>query len=186
MSSVTLPFVSSPAAGFDAPFEMLAACHERVERMVSLLERLAEHLAAKGVDGPARDAARDVMRYFDLAAPHHHEDEERHVLPVLRALGQAALADRIVREHGQMAVAWAQVRRDLGTLIEGDARAALGDEGRRRWRDFAALYRSHAALEDAQVFPAAAAALDATAQRAMGDEMARRRGLVAAPLRPPV
>ena len=32
-------------------------------------------------------------------------------------------------------------------------------------------------LEDKAAFPSAAAALDADAQRAMGDEMARRRGL---------
>ena len=28
----------APGAGFDAPFDMLSACHERVERMLQLLE----------------------------------------------------------------------------------------------------------------------------------------------------
>ena len=61
---------SSPAVGFDQPFEMLEACHERVERSLGLLLRLAEHLVSHGADEQARDAARDVLRYFDLAAPH--------------------------------------------------------------------------------------------------------------------
>ena len=31
------PLFHSPSAGFDAPFEMLSACHERVERTLRLL-----------------------------------------------------------------------------------------------------------------------------------------------------
>ena len=47
---------SSPAAGFDEPFAMLHACHERVERSLALLERLTAHLAQHGADAQARDA----------------------------------------------------------------------------------------------------------------------------------
>jgi len=36
--------LATPAVGFEQPFEMLAACHERVNRMLALLERLREHL----------------------------------------------------------------------------------------------------------------------------------------------
>ena len=174
---MTAALFPSPGAGFEAPFEMLAACHERVERSLTLLERLGEHLQRNGADTQARDAARDVMRYFDLAAPHHHEDEERHVLPALRASGQGDLADRIAADHRAMSAAWVLVREDLAAVVQGHASAVIGDVPRARWRDFAALYRAHAALEDASAFPAAAARLDAAAQRAMGDEMARRRGV---------
>ncbi|RZJ07918.1 MAG: hemerythrin domain-containing protein, partial [Rubrivivax sp.] len=31
---------AGPAVGFDQPFEMLAACHDRVRRSLDLLERL--------------------------------------------------------------------------------------------------------------------------------------------------
>jgi hemerythrin-like domain-containing protein len=182
MSTNTTLF-PSPGAGFEAPFEMLAACHERVERSLALLERLGEHLQRNGADTQARDAARDVMRYFDLAAPHHHEDEERHVLPALRARGQQALAERIAADHRSMAAAWVLVREDLAAVMQGHASAVIGDAPRTRWRDFATLYRAHAALEDASAFPVAAAALDAAAQRSIGDEMARRRG-VAPPVKP--
>ncbi|RYY81317.1 MAG: hemerythrin domain-containing protein, partial [Comamonadaceae bacterium] len=52
-------------AGFEQPFEMLEACHERVHRMLTLLDRLRRHVAGHGTDEQARQAARDVMRYFD-------------------------------------------------------------------------------------------------------------------------
>jgi hemerythrin-like domain-containing protein len=172
----TVSLVRAPAAGFDEPFDMLAACHERVERMLALLERLAEHLDHHGADTPARDAARDVMRYFDTAAPHHHEDEERHVFPALSARGAGALAERLHAEHVAMAAAWARLRLDLHALTEGRVQRDAA-----HWREFAALYRAHIALEDGEAFPRAASSLDAPARSAMGEEMARRRGVIVAP-----
>jgi hemerythrin-like domain-containing protein len=164
-----------PGAGFDEPFEMLDACHQRVERMLVLLGRLSEHLGSKGADAQAQQAARDVMRYFDLAAPHHHEDEERHVLPRLREGGHAALAERVLREHAAMAVAWVGVRGVLQAVEQGrcetDAAAVA-----RQWRAFAALYREHIALEERDVFPIAREQTSADGLLAMADEMARRRG----------
>ncbi len=166
---------AAPAAGFDAPFDMLAACHERVERSLVLLERLAAHLGTHGPDAAARDAARDVLRYFDLAAPHHHQDEERHVLPALRAAGQAALAERIEREHVALVAAWVALRPGLQALADA---ARAPDPLHDGWAGFAAAYRAHAVLEDTNLFPRARTLLDARAQAAMGREMAVRRGAV--------
>lgn len=167
---------AGPAAGFDEPFEMLDACHQRVERMLALLERLAVHLGPHGADAQAQQAARDVMRYFDLAAPHHHADEERHVLPLLREHGHAALADRVLQEHQGMAAAWAGVRAVLVDVAQGcwlvDRERVAAD-----WRDFAVLYREHIALEENQAFPLARALIGAENLRAMAAEMARRRGV---------
>ena len=167
---------AGPGAGFDQPFEMLEACHQRVERMLVLLQRLSAHLAAHGADMQVQQAARDVMRYFDIAAPHHHEDEERHVLPRLREQGRTALADRVLSEHRTMAIAWAGVRCMLQTVEQGD-RLADGEAVAEQWRAFAALYRDHMALEEREVFPAARQHIDADGLRAMADEMARRRGV---------
>jgi hemerythrin-like domain-containing protein len=165
-----------PAAGFDEPFEMLEACHQRVERMLGLLERLAAHLQEAGPDGPAQQAAQDVMRYFDTAGPAHHEDEERHVFPVLRAAGEASLLARLQQDHLTMAAAWALLRQDLQAVTGGNA-AAMDATRNARWRDFAALYRAHIELEEAQAYPGARPRLDAAAERAMGREMAERRGV---------
>ena len=167
---------AGPAAGFDQPFEMLGACHQRALRMLGLLERLLPHLAARGADAQAREAARDVMRYFDTAVPHHHEDEERHVLPLLRERGHAALAERVLQEHRVMAAAWAGVRAVLVELAQGrwpaDQDAVAAD-----WRAFVGLYREHIVLEENQAFPLARALIGAEDLRAMAGEMAHRRGV---------
>lgn len=174
---------AAPAAGFDQPFEMLAACHERVERMLVLLEKLQQHLAAEGRDDAAREAARDVMRYFDLAGPAHHEDEERHVFPTLLARGNAAMQGvvrTLQQDHLAMTAQWQAVRADLAALADAagasDAPAALDAAAAARWRDFAALYRRHIAAEEGQAYPAAEPLFDGPARAAMGGEMARRRG----------
>ncbi len=170
---MTSPLVlhAAPAAGFDEPFEMLDACHRRVERMLRLLARLAEHLPAHGADAQARPAAADVMRYFDTAAPHHHEDEERHLLPRLRAAGQAALADRVAADHAQMATAWQALRVALQDIAAGRVPPAFDPA------PFAALYTAHLRVEDDEVYPIARALTDAAGQAAMAEEMARRRGV---------
>lgn len=174
--SSPLTLHAAPGAGFDQPFEMLEACHERVQRMLQLLERLAAHLPVHGCDAQAAEAARDVMRYFDGAAPAHHEDEERHVLPQLRAAGDEAFAAQIEQEHHELHRQWALLRRSLAEVAAGTW-IDTGPAGFVPWQQYAALYRAHAAAEEALAFPAARAALDDTALQAMGREMAERRGL---------
>jgi hemerythrin-like domain-containing protein len=163
---------TSPAAGFDEPFAMLHACHERALRSLSLLERLMAHVAKHGADAQARDATRDVMRYFDIAAPQHHEDEERHVLPLLRAQAEGALADRLVADHEAMTAAWCALRPALLATEQGGDTPAMQDAPR-----FIALCREHIALEESAAFARAQSALDASQQSAMGREMAQRRGV---------
>ena len=181
MVNVSVPGVRAPAAGFDDPFGVLDACHERVRRSLALLERLAEHLGASGVDGAARDAARDVLRYFDLAAPAHHEDEERHVVPALRASGDAvaiASAERLLQDHVRIRAAWARLAPMLVRVANGSdpGRAAFGATA----AEFVALHGPHLALEDGLAFPRASALIGVQGEpalRAMGAEMAGRRGV---------
>lgn len=162
---------AGPAVGFDEPFEMLAACHERVRRSLDLLQRLQTHVVQHGVDAQARDAAADVMRYFDRAAPAHHEDEERHVLPRLRAAGLAELADRLQADHGEMTDLWTRLREPLLIWTQGGA-AALDAELLRRYVD---IYETHLTVEDDQAFSQARIGLDAADLVRIGEEMAERR-----------
>jgi hemerythrin-like domain-containing protein len=170
---------SAPSAGFDQPFEMLEACHERVERMLGLLERLALHLRDRGCNEEARHAARDVMRYFDQAGPAHHEDEERHVFPLLlshAAPDLQALAERLQREHLSLTEQWQLVRADLQQVVGGAGLVAGIEAWSPRWAEFSRLYRAHIEAEETQAYPAAMPWADAAAQAAMGQEMAQRRG----------
>lgn len=165
----------APAASFDEPFEMLLACHDRVRRMLSLLQRLQMHLAGHGADDQAAAAARDLMRYFDSAGPAHHEDEERHILPELVLQGHAALAGRLHAEHQRMAADWAVVRAALQQVAAGQAVTA---DATAPWQAFAALYGIHIDLEEGIAYPAVLASADPATQQAMGHEMAARRGLL--------
>ena len=178
--SISLPGHRAPAVGFEAPFDMLDACHERVERMLRLLQRLREHLANHPLDPPARDAARDVLRYFDQAGPHHHADEELHVFPAVLAAGSPALqpvVERLLQDHQDMHHLWAQVRQVLLNVRDGEATswAGLQPADQALMDAYDALYRRHLQDENELVYPAARGLVTADAQQAMGEEMTRRR-----------
>ncbi len=174
------PLHAGPAFGFDEPFEMLHACHARVRRTLELLQRLGGHLGRHGSDAAARNAASDVLRYFDIAAPLHHEDEERHVLPCLRGGSDSALralADALQAEHVHMDALWDAIRSDLLAVHGGIAPGAEALEAAcSRWAAFASLYAGHIETEERRAYPAAHSGLDAEALRRMGRDMARRRG----------
>ena len=173
------PLFLSPAAGLDEPLDMLHACHARVRRTLGLLARLGEHLAAQGLTAQAEQAIADVLRYFDVAAPLHHEDEELHVFPLLRKTGHAALADALQAEHVQMAGIWQQVRADLQAWQAPDQEAATATAlplMRARWAHFIAFYSRHLQAEEAAAFPEAQRHLAPKARLLMGQDMARRRG----------
>ena len=182
--SPPVPGAPAPTAGFDEPFELLAGCHDRVRRSLQLLRRLVGHVLAKGVDSEARLAATDVLRYFDVAAPQHHIDEERHVLPVLEASGDSALlaaARRLRNDHEAMARYWQQLRATLVELRDGAQWSAKAQhELATQAKLFTDLYAEHLPLEEGLVFPAARQFVEARGQAAvedMGREMARRRGV---------
>lgn len=180
-SAHEVPGLRSPAAGFDQPFEMLHACHERVQRTLGLLARLRDHLRHHGADAQAREAARDVLRYFDIAAPLHHEDEELHVFPPLLAHGSAAVVELVKTlqaEHAAMAGHWAEARMPLAAVAEGTAGAApWSPQQEKVLDDFAGLYAEHIVREESVAYPAAQVLLSGEALGPMGEEMARRRGV---------
>jgi hemerythrin-like domain-containing protein len=171
--------VAAPAAGFEEPFEMLAACHERMQRMLVLLARLRAHLATHGADTQAQQAARDVLRYFDQAAPQHHRDEELHVFPPLLAAGDARITpvvQQLLREHAQMEASWQPARAVLLRIVEGAVQRMTPDD-EAALDSFAGLYAGHLRAEEEVAYPAAMPLLDPAAQQAMGKEMMRRRGV---------
>ncbi|MBX9871809.1 MAG: hemerythrin domain-containing protein [Burkholderiaceae bacterium] len=178
--SQMLPGFNSPAAGFEQPYEMLTACHERIQRTLDLLDRLITHVAQTGHDAQSRSAAADVLRYFDLAAPLHHQDEELHVFPPLLAGEDAALqavVRRLRAEHREMETLWAALRPTLLRWCEAGASDTPDAALRARAERFVQLYAGHIPVEETLVFPVAQAGMDAVQQDAMGQEMqARRRG----------
>lgn len=181
LHQIAPPGTHAPAAGFEAPFEMLDACHERVERMLGLLGKIRTHVRTHGADAQARDAARDVMRYFDLAGPHHHEDEERHVFPPLLAQRDPAVLAVVIRlrqDHREMADLWAQVRAALLALVEaGEGWPGFSAQDEQRFDTYDALYRRHLIDENGVAYPAARTLIRGEALRAMSADMMARRGV---------
>lgn len=178
---IPLPGHRAPASGFEAPFEMLAACHERVERMLGLLQRLRAHLHTHGRDTDASTAARDVMRYFDQAAPLHHQDEELHVFPLTLASGNTRVkeaTEQLMRDHREMETLWPKVR----TLLQAVADTAQpwqpwGQDADALLDSFANLYERHLRDEDGIVYPDASANIATEALQAMSQDMMERRGV---------
>ncbi|MCR5864064.1 hemerythrin domain-containing protein [Aquincola sp. J276] len=174
-----VPGFEASAVSFDQPFEMLGACHERTRRSCQLLVRLTTYLSDHEIDELARQAATDVLRYFTLAAPQHHKDEELHVVPLLRASGDAKLtevAERILSDHRKMENGWRGLAPLLEAVVPGATRQlatlAAAVEG------FVLLHNEHLTLEEAWAFPAARAFqshLGPNDLANMGEEMAARR-----------
>lgn len=166
-----------PAATFDEPFEMLEACHERVHRTLALLSRLREHVARNGADEQARQAARDVMRYFDQAAPEHHRDEELHVFPPLLAQGDpqvVGVVHRLQQDHLAMEQGWRAARQVLQALAEGAVQSFDAPQ-EDALSAFAQLYGSHIEAEEQIAYPQARRRLDAPALARMSTDMRERR-----------
>jgi hemerythrin-like domain-containing protein len=165
----------APAADFDHPLEMLAACHDRIEDRIETLERLVGHLPKHGCDEQAQQAARNVMRYFDTAGEHHHQDEERDLFPALARLAAdsdaTALVARLLEEHGRMRALWQRLRSALDPIAQG-TRATLEAD---LVKEFGRTYRSHIALEESQLLPLADRLLADPEKKALGASMARRR-----------
>jgi hemerythrin-like domain-containing protein len=181
--STSFPGFSAPAAGFEAPLEMLAACHGRIERQCATLRRLAAHLADRPGQLPdmeARGACGSLLRYFDTAAVHHHHDEERDLFPALleAMAGSDAvcirdLAARLTAEHRELEAAWRGLRPSLEKIAAGD-RATLDAQAAGA---FARLYEAHLAVEEAELLPMAARLLDGAQLEEIGRAMRHRRGV---------
>lgn len=177
---LTFPGFSSPVAGPEAPLDMLAACHTRVEKQCQTLLRLQPHVAQHGSDSAAHEAASAVMRYFDTAARHHHEDEECDLFPALieSMAGSDAICIReltgaLVAEHRMLEGRWAALRLKLAAIAAGQAQALSEQEV----SEFVAGYRDHIRREDTQLLPMARRLLGEADLQQISVAMRQRRGL---------
>ncbi len=176
--SKALPGFDTPAVGFEQPFEMLVACHARVNRTLDLLRRLIDHIDTSGHDQSSRSAAADVLRYFDIAAPLHHEDEELHVFPALADSTDPRVTAAVVTlqgDHQRMAAHWGRLRLALVAWRDDAAPPPIEAPVRQAAQEFIGLYAAHIATEEGLVYPAARACFDDAGLARIGAEMQGRR-----------
>lgn len=173
---MTTSLLGAAAPGFDRPLDVLEACHGRIAKQCDTLEKLLAHLPVQGADAQARQAARAILTYFDTAAVHHHDDEERNLFPLLEQAGAAGacdLVETLTLEHDDLALIWRRLRMDLQRIEQGEA-GALDTALAQR---FVTLNRSHLEFENTHVLPLARQMLAAADIERLGRAMAARRGV---------
>lgn len=167
------------APTFDEPLAMLRACHERILSQCRTLEKLQTHLPQHGCDAQAQQAAQAILRYFDVAGRHHHDDEEQDLFPVLVRTAHAEalqLVARLQAEHHNMEAAWQALRPQLQAIAAGTSTLLNPQDA----QHFMRAYREHIAVENPQLLPLAEQLLTAQQLESIGQRMAQRRGVPAA------
>lgn len=167
-----MALLHTPPPSFENPLEMLHACHDKVRHFAQLSLRIADHVKQHGADQQAQDAAKAVMRYFDLAAPLHHADEDEDLYPALLALNDATVSEHIHRltaEHTRLASLWHAVRTWLTEISAGTAALPPSE-----LPAFAERYPRHAQDEETLVYPHARY-LSEDQLNLLGQSMTQRR-----------
>jgi hemerythrin-like domain-containing protein len=166
---------AKPETVAEQPLEHLIACHRRILHRLDVLERIGAALA----DDPASAIAalRNTIRFFDVTARLHTEDEERSLFPRLRTRLAAAdreYVDALESEHRDKEEVFAELRSVAeGLFVEVTPELAL------RYRELVgrlcALYRSHIASEDDVLVRLGRDVLSAADLEKIREEMLSRR-----------
>jgi hemerythrin-like domain-containing protein len=168
---------------FDQPLGLLSDCHRRIEHFLDVIALITERASGRTLTAAETTDLNASLRYFATAAPRHTADEEVSLFPRLRACGGPAadVLDTIARlesEHDEVDRRHSAVHALLERWIADGALEAAGTaELRDHVRALQAIYRAHIAIEDTQLFPAAARLLKPEQLRVIGEEMAGRRGV---------
>ena len=158
-------------------FEVLDACHRQTVEALETLSTLVLHLESGTLDPIARTLARRIVHHFGTVSRQHHEDEERHVFPVLARSADPAVVDAVLRlqqDHDWLEEDWMELSPHIDAIACGHPWYDL-DVLREASAVFAALSHDHIALEEALIYPEAQRRLAPGERRAMGREMAARR-----------
>ncbi len=167
-----------PAPDFDHPIELMMDCHRRIEKFLQVLDRVASRATLDAETRPALDTA---LHYFKTAGIRHNTDEEGDLFPALSALGGQAAElvekmDRLAAEHRTAELVHHRLNELGGHWLKANelSEADLA-EFRRLIRQLIGFYAQHIAMEETEVFPVAAKALDSATLRQIGRNMRARR-----------
>jgi hemerythrin-like domain-containing protein len=167
--------------GFDEPLGVLSDCHRRVEKFLSILVAIANLPPGSPPDQAQKAALAAALDYFRNAAPKHTADEEESLFPRLRRVAGAReleLLQRLEADHEGARADHDTIERIGRRWLEhSSVPASEGAEYAAAAARLAAMYREHIELEETQVFPVAQRVLTPSEQRALGVEMAARRGV---------
>ncbi|WGE51604.1 hemerythrin domain-containing protein [Actinobacillus equuli subsp. haemolyticus] len=159
-------------ASWAEPIDMLYACHSKVKRFCKQLQILPEYLAKHGVNQAVKNDVQQILNYFNLSAPLHHEDEECDFFPALLQVQPQAQAevDELENQHELLHRNWALLSLQLEALVAGE-RNEVDPELIAR---FIAGYDVHIAIEE-PLFELGRSHLAQSELEKMGKVMADRR-----------
>lgn len=172
---------------FRNPLGLLSDCHRRIERFLDGLIAISEEAQGNKLSDVQRQQFEVGLRYFREAAPKHTLDEEESLFPRLRlhkdgeSLTAFALLAGLHADHTEAEIKHQRVD-ELGRAWLAD-QVLSPDKARiliSLLKDLRATYEKHIAVEDNELFPLAEKILDRAELEAIAQEMAQRRGLVAA------
>lgn len=168
---------------FSDPTGLLSDCHRRIEMFMRSLQALAKVIASTP-DEETRRALEAALRYFREAAPNHTADEEESLFPRLRSLRspevESALSrlDELEGDHRWAGPLHAEIEKlGLEYLSRGELSGSQVEQFRSYVQELSSMYLRHIAVEDANLFPAAAKALSEADKQAIAEEMAKRRSV---------
>lgn len=164
-------FFDTRSVTFDDPIEMLYACHGKVRRFCQQVEMLPGYIAEHGRNDVVLQAVAQISRYFDVAAPLHHQDEEEDFFPLLLRHFPHTEADigELLCQHESLHGNWAAVKQEFSKLQADPAYRPQSVVLQR----FSAGYADHLVLEE-RLFETGRN-LPAGELAAIGQKMAARR-----------
>lgn len=174
MSDTGLP---EKLPGFDDPIGLLRACHEEMLAHCDLLTTLVN---GDDADTAAREAARNISRYFSHSATLHHRDEEEDLFPRInrQSLKIAELIYTLKKEHETLDSLWDSIAPELKQR-PGDG---FSHTCKQAAHEFSTLCGQHIARENRELLPLASNSLSEQALAEIGESMAARRGVKFSPL----
>lgn len=173
MLSLDALTASIAAPSFDEPLDMLYACHDKVRQFCDQLDALPDYIEENGHGHAVLNTINSVVRYFEMAGPAHHQDEEDELFPLIlaRQPESAPKIEQLLGEHGYLHSRWNAIRDDLLAFAKGE----LTELNATEIMEFTRQYREHAQREEAWLFPVAGQLISEDELREAGKRMAARR-----------
>ncbi|WP_409499896.1 hemerythrin domain-containing protein [Mannheimia glucosida] len=161
-------------ASWAEPIDMLYACHSKVKSFCKQLQILPDYLEKNGVNQAVKNDVQQILNYFNISAPLHHEDEEDDFFPELIKVQPQAQAevDELERQHVHLHKNWDELSAQLEELLAGKRENVDRDLIER----FVAGYDVHIAIEE-PLFELGREHLAQEKLSEMGKVMADRRKL---------
>ncbi len=172
---------SDKTASFAQPIELLLSCHEKIIHFSSALCTIINAIKQEGWSKNHTSSIEQVRHYFNVASLEHHLDEEQHLFPAIIALDIdckhsdsrdiVALIKRMIKEHVESDALWATLDSLLAQRSDDFTTLSTLSE------QFKKSMHAHARIENEQIFPYAKTHISEPELKAIGQAIARRRGI---------